>query len=83
MVVYGLEDVFSACQIGAVKVVLIVDDMLKSGSDEERRRVYELLKFAYEQGTEIIIVPSRSDLGLEVQGFGGVIGILRFRIQIL
>jgi protein pelota len=83
MVVYGLEDVFSACQIGAVKVVLIVDDMLKSSSDEERRRVYELLKFAYEQGTEIIIVPSRSDLGLEVQGFGGVIGILRFRIQIL
>jgi len=82
MVVYGLEDVFSACQIGAVKIALIVDDMLKSSSDEERGKIYELLKSAYERGSEVIIIPSKSELGLEVQGFGGVIGILRFKTQI-
>jgi protein pelota len=78
---YGLEDVFEACQLGAVKTLVMVDDFLKSSSSEEFEKTNVLLKTAYEKKSEIYIIPSKSDLGYELSGFGGVVAILRFKIR--
>jgi len=82
MVVYGLEDVLRASQLGAVKTLVIVDDFLKSSSEEEFSKTQLMLRTAYERRSEIVIVPGNSDAGSELRGFGGVIAILRFKIYI-
>ena len=81
MVVYGLDDVYNACQLGAVKTLVIVDDFLKSSSEEEFAKTQELLRTAYEKRSEIMIIPGNSDLGIELKGFGGVVAVLRFEIR--
>jgi protein pelota len=81
MVAYGLDDVLTACQLGAVKALVIVDDFLKSSSDEEFTKAQTLLRTAYETRSEIVIIPGSCDLGGEVRGFGGVIAILRFKVS--
>jgi protein pelota len=82
MVVYGLEDVFTACQLGAVKTLIIVDDFLKFSSNEEFEKIQALLRAAYEKRSEIYIIPGSSDLGQELRGFGGIVAILRFKIHL-
>jgi len=82
MVVYGLEDVLKASQLGAVKTLVIVDDFLKSSSEEEFSKTQLILRTAYERRSEIVIVPGNSDIGSELRGFGGAIAILRFKIHI-
>jgi len=80
MVAYGLDDVYEAVSYGAVATLVVVHDMLHEADDEKRGRVYEALEKAYEAGGEVVIVPGRSDVGVEIQGLGGVIAILRYRL---
>jgi protein pelota len=78
--VYGLEEVKQAAIIGAVGKLLVLDELLRSPDDQVRGDVYETLKHAYDKKAEIIIVPSKTDIGGELAGFGGAIAILRFKV---
>lgn len=80
MVSYGIREVFEASLLGAVKNLVLVDELLRTSSDEERNMVFEALRQAYRHGAEVVIVPGKSDVGLELKGFGGAIAILRFRL---
>jgi protein pelota len=45
-----------------------------------RGDIYETLKHAYDKKAEVVIVPSKTDIGGELAGFSGVIAILRFKV---
>ena len=81
LVAYGIDEVYEASQIAATSKLIIVDELLKNPNDEERRKVFELLKNAYQHRAEIIIVPSQSDIGAELNGFSGIVAILRFELH--
>ncbi|MGC8953368.1 MAG: mRNA surveillance protein pelota [Desulfurococcus sp.] len=80
LVAYGVDDVYEAVVYAAVSRIVVAGDLLHEPDDERRARVYEILEKAYETGAEVVIVPGKSDVGLEVQGFGGVIAVLRYRL---
>ncbi|MEM4903554.1 MAG: mRNA surveillance protein pelota [Desulfurococcaceae archaeon] len=81
MVSYGLREVFDASLMGAVKSLVVVDGLLRTPSDEERNMLFEALRQAHQHGAEVVIVPGKSDVGLELEGFGGVVAILRFKLH--
>ena len=82
LISYGLGNVYNAAVIGAVKKLVVVDELLRSPNEEERRLVYETLNAAYSRRAEVVIIPGKSDIGAEVLGFGGVIAINRFKLQL-
>jgi protein pelota len=82
LVSYGLGNVYNAAVIGAVKKLVVVDELLRSPNEEERRLVYETLNAAHSRRAEVVIIPGKSDIGAEVLGFGGVIAINRFKLQL-
>jgi len=79
-VVYGLDDVELSAELGAVEKLVIVDEMLSS-FDEVRGRVERLLREVAEKGGRVIIVPTDSPPGQRVRVLGGVIAILRYRLD--
>lgn len=82
LVVYGLDQVKSAADYGAIAKLAIVDTLLRAGELETRDKVYEILNRAYETNAFIVIVPGRSDVGYEISALGGAIAILRYRLSI-
>ncbi len=78
LVAYGFEEVREAVKANAVEKLLIVEGMLSSYDEEYRRRVEELLDEAYRRRAEIVIVPSKTVVAEEVEGFTGIIALLRY-----
>jgi len=80
MVSYGVREVYELARVGAIRRLVVLDELLRTPNDEERNIVYEALHHAYRHGAEVIVVPKSSSVGVELQGFGGMIAILRFKL---
>lgn len=81
LVTYGVRDVYEAVLYGVASKVLVLDELLRLEDDETRSIVYEILNQAFRRRVEVILVPSRTNEGTELSGFGGAIAILRYRLQ--
>ena len=74
----GLDDVSNACIMGAVETIIFSDGLV--AGDEER--AIKLLNDAESKGAHTIAVDSTTDIGLRVQGLGGIVALLRYPIQL-
>ena len=74
----GLDDVSHACTLGAVETIIFSDGLV-AGDDEER--AIKLLNDAESKGAHAIAVDSTTDIGLRVQGLGGIVALLRYSIN--
>ncbi|GBF08470.1 peptide chain release factor subunit 1 [Aeropyrum pernix] len=73
MIVYGEKDVEAALEMGAVKTLLI---------HESREDLEEWVEKAKSSGAQVIVVPeSLAEAEWFLKTFGGLAGILRFRIS--
>ncbi|ADI32669.1 mRNA surveillance protein pelota [Staphylothermus hellenicus] len=81
MVAYGIDDVEYAVKHNAVDKLLVSEELLRVYDEEARRRVSSILDEAYRRRAEIIIVPHNSDVGLEVEGLGGIVALLRYPLK--
>ena len=63
----GLDDVSHACALGAVETII--------------ERAIKLLNDAESKGAHAIAVDSTTDIGLRVQGLGGIVALLRYPIN--
>ncbi len=81
MIAYGIDDVEHAVNCNAVSKLLVSSDYLRTYDEEIRRRVNDLIEEAYRRRADVMIVPSDTDLGREINGLGGIIAILRFPLQ--
>ena len=78
---YGLEDVVKAAEYGAVDVVLVSDSTLGAASDEERRRIENLMKEIERKKGRIMIISTSHEAGEKLFSLGGVAALLRFQIK--
>lgn len=81
MVAYGIDDVEYSVRYNAVDKLLVSEELLRVYDEELRRRVSSVLDEAYKRRAEIIIVPHNSDVGIEIEGLGGIIAILRYPLN--
>ena len=78
MIAYGIDDVKFAVEANAVKKLLVLEDLL-SGEDAEE--INEILNKAEERGAKIIIVPANSPAAPKLEGLGGIVAVLRYRLE--
>jgi len=80
MVAYGLNDVEYAVRSNAVDKMIVSSNLLRSTDEDVRFKTFSILDEAYKRGAKIIILPRDTDITSEVEGFGGIIAILRFKL---
>jgi protein pelota len=81
LVAYGIDDVEECVRYNAVDKLVVSEEYLRTYDEELRRRITSILDEAYKRRAEIVIVPHSSDVGIEVEGLGGIIAILRYPLK--
>lgn len=76
LAVYGENEVQEAIQLRAVQELLISDQLLR-----EKLSIQPLMQEAEKQKATIHIFVSESDPGKQLQGFGGIVAILKFKTK--
>ncbi|AHC50594.1 mRNA surveillance protein Pelota [Sulfolobus acidocaldarius SUSAZ] len=78
LVMYGIEDIKKANELGAVDKLLITEDYL---TDTGREIIDELLRDIEKKKGKIMIVPKDSPIYYQVKNLTGIVSLLRFRIN--
>lgn len=76
LVVYGEEEILNALNAGAVEELLLLDSLLA----DKREFAENILNQAEKQRAKINIFSNENESGKKLEGFGGIIAILRYRI---
>lgn len=71
---YGLNEVSSALEAGAVETLIVSDSLLREG------RVNRMMTLAEEKAATVFIVTSRWEPGQQIDALGGVAALLRYRM---
>ncbi|MET1101221.1 MAG: mRNA surveillance protein pelota [Pyrodictiaceae archaeon] len=82
LVVYGLKDVARAALQGALEKVIVLDELVHSYDEDERRLVEEVLRRAESQHADIIFINTESPQGQRLKLLGGIAALLRFPIYL-
>ncbi len=75
---YGLKEVEEAINYGAVKTLLVLDELLKG---EHRENIEELMNAVRYSRGEIVVVSSEHEGGDKLKALGGLAALLRFRVE--
>jgi len=78
-VAYGLDSVARAVEFNAVRVLLVSSSMLWS-EREGPVDANDVVVEAFRKGAEVYVIPPDSNIAPELEGFGGIIALLRFRL---
>ena len=78
---YGDAEVAKAVQFGAVEDLLITDKKLREGSEQERRKMDNLVRGVEKTRGAFHIVSTEHPAGEQLHRLGGLAAILRFRID--
>lgn len=71
---YGFEEVKKAIEGGAVETVLVLDELLRTNEEVEKLIVQA------EKSAEVVVFSSEAEPGEKLKGFGGIIGLLRYKM---
>ena len=78
---YGDAEVKKAAQFGAIEHLLITDKKLREGSEEDRRRMDNIIRDTEKTRGAFHIVSTEHPAGEQLHRLGGLAAILRFRID--
>ncbi|MCK5625600.1 mRNA surveillance protein pelota [Candidatus Bathyarchaeota archaeon] len=79
-VTYGQMDVENAINTGAVKLLLVADELLRKERDEERKSIEDLMRKVEKIGGRIMIINTKFEAGKQLVGLGGLAALLRYSI---
>jgi protein pelota len=81
---YGIDEVATAADYGAVETLLILDERLRAeraGEGEWDADVDDLLESVERQGGEVTVFSHEFDPGQQLANLGGVAALLRYRLD--
>ncbi|MBN2457589.1 mRNA surveillance protein pelota [Candidatus Woesearchaeota archaeon] len=79
---YGLSMTENAISIGAVKMLLVTDSLIRKMREQESyARLETMMKTADSMDAEIHIISSEHEAGKKLEGLGGIGAILRYKAQ--
>jgi len=79
-VAIGLNEVIRASRLGAVDKLIVLDSFLKEKVNEEELR--ESIRLVEERGGEVKVIPDSLEAGAKLQGLGGIVAILRYKLPL-
>ncbi|TRM73513.1 mRNA surveillance protein Pelota, partial [Sulfolobus sp. E5] len=81
LVVYGVEHVKNASEMGAIDIILVIEDMISNTDEEKRIEIEKILEDVENKRGEVILVPKESPIYYQLKSLTGILGILRFSIN--
>jgi len=79
--VYGFKDVKNAIELGAVKELLIADELIKTKRlNETFQELQEVMKNTEKTNGKITIINTKHEGGKKLQSLGGIAALLRYAI---
>jgi len=79
-ITYGLAEVESAVQTGAVEKLIIADTMLRDSEEEQRLHLEELMRSVEQRRGSVTVVSTEHEAGAKLLALGGIVALLRFPI---
>ncbi|MDD3263600.1 MAG: hypothetical protein PHT94_01755 [Candidatus Nanoarchaeia archaeon] len=76
-VAYGLNDIKNISNTGAINILLVTEKLL----EEKREEIEEILDNIEKTNGEIRIINSKNDAGIQLDGLGGIISLLNYKIK--
>jgi protein pelota len=77
-ITYGIDDVESASQIGAIEKLVLADTMLREAEDEQRLRIEKIMREVEHRAGSVTVVSTEHEAGAKLLSLGGVGALLRF-----
>lgn len=78
---YGLNDTLQAAEMGAIEKLMVTDILMRTIGSEKQNAIEKLFTLVENSRGEINILSSSSPAGDQLQKFGGIASLLRFRFQ--
>ena len=79
---YGFKDVLQASDAGAIKKLLVTDELIHKKREEETfEELEQLMKKVDLAKGEVHIIPTDHEAGKKLQGISGIAAILRFKLN--
>ncbi|MBS3144442.1 mRNA surveillance protein pelota [Candidatus Woesearchaeota archaeon] len=80
--VYGMREVQEAADIGAIKILLVTDELIQQlRQSESYEPLDNIMKTVEAAGGEIHIITAEHQAGQELQGITGIAAITRYKIK--
>ncbi|MHA1395496.1 MAG: mRNA surveillance protein pelota [Promethearchaeota archaeon] len=77
---YGMDDIMKAANIGAIEHLLIADTLMRTIGHKIENELEKLFDLIEKTNGNIHIVSSNTPAGEQLEKFGGIIALLRFKI---
>ncbi len=81
-VAYGLNEVKLSAQMGAVETLLICDTLLRTSDIELRSIIEDALNYTEKNRGVIHILSTSNPAGSQLQSYGKIAGILRYKVDL-
>tara|TARA_Y100000310_G_C20699289_1_gene828195 strand:- start:1567 stop:2622 length:1056 start_codon:yes stop_codon:yes gene_type:complete len=79
---YGMKEVDTAAQAGAIKVLLVSEDLIqKTKQDGGFDDLNNIMKLVDNTKGDVHIIASDHDMGKQLKGLGGIGAILRYKLE--
>ncbi|MCP4761559.1 MAG: mRNA surveillance protein pelota [archaeon] len=78
---YGLESSFKAAEMGAVEELLVTDIKMRSIGTEDNKELAHLFSLVEKNRGNIHIVSTLHPSGEQLESYGGIISLLRYKVQ--
>ena len=79
-VAYGWDDIVRAVQFGAVETLLVLDKVFREAQPDFRRELEKIMRDVEKQAGSLEIFSADHEAGKKLEGLGGLVGLLRFRL---
>ncbi|HLC72960.1 MAG TPA: mRNA surveillance protein pelota [Candidatus Nanoarchaeia archaeon] len=80
--VYGFKEVQDAADAGAIKVLVVTDELIRQlRQAEEYQKLDRIMKTVEATGGQIHIITTEHQAGQELQGMTGIAALLRYKIK--
>ncbi|MHC1591104.1 MAG: mRNA surveillance protein pelota [Candidatus Helarchaeales archaeon] len=79
-VAYGLSEVERAISYGAIETLLLTDTRFREGTEEERRKIEDMIIKTEQAGGKPVFISIHHPAGEQLEKLGGIAALLRFAI---
>ncbi len=79
--IYGLDQVESAVNAGAVKTLLVTNAFFREAKADKNTRVNNMITNVEAIKGGVMIVSTEHDLGMQLHGLGNIAAVLRYKIE--
>ena len=76
LVAYGLEEMKTAVSSSAVETLMVIDELLRND-----KKIEAVVEEAEKKKVKLVVFSHESDGGRELEGYGGFVALLKFRMR--